>query len=77
MAAKINPPTFSKSNSYELYKQELLAWKEITDLDKRKQGVAIALTLPEDDEMQIREKVFEFNRPQRRRWANQTFRILR
>ena len=54
-----NLPTFSKSKSYELYKQELLAWKEITDLDKRRQGVAIALTLPQDDEMQIREKVFD------------------
>ena len=55
MVAKINPPTFSKSKSYELYKQELLTWKEITDLDKRKQGVA-TLTLPEDDEMQLERK---------------------
>jgi hypothetical protein len=42
MATKINPPIFSKSKSYELYKQELLAWSEITDLDKKKRGVAIA-----------------------------------
>ena len=59
MATKINPPIFSKSKSYELYKQELLAWSEITDLDKKKRGVAIALTLPEDDESKIREKVFD------------------
>lgn len=59
MATKINPPIFSKSKSYELYKQELLAWSEITDLDKQKRGVAIALTLPEDDESKIREKVFD------------------
>ena len=57
MAAKVNPP--SVSQSYELYHQELLAWKEITDLDNKKQGVAITLTLPEDDERQIREKVFD------------------
>ena len=44
MATKINPPIFNKSKSYELYKQELLAWSEITDLDKKKRGVAIALT---------------------------------
>lgn len=59
MATKINPPTFTKTKSYELYKQELLAWSEITDLDKKKKGVAVALTLPEDDESKIREKVFD------------------
>ena len=59
MATKINPPIFSKSKSYELYKQELLAWSEIKDLDKKKRGVAIALTLPEDDESKIWEKVFD------------------
>ena len=58
MATRINPPTFSKAKSYELYKQEVLAWQEITDLAKEKQGVAIALSLPEDDDSQIREKVF-------------------
>ena len=36
MATKINPPIFNKSKSYELYKQELLAWSEITDLDNKK-----------------------------------------
>ena len=59
MATKINPPIFSKSKSYELNKQELLAWSEITDLDKKKRGVTIALTLPENDESKIREKVFD------------------
>ena len=58
MATKVNPPTFSKSKSYELYKPEVLAWRAITDLAQEKQGVAIALSLPEDDESQIREKVF-------------------
>ena len=55
---KINPPTYGKAKSYELYKQEVLTWHEITDLAKEKQGVVIALSLPEDDESQIREKVF-------------------
>ena len=59
MATKINPPKYSQSKSYELYKQELLAWKEITELEKKKRGVAIALTLPEDDDSKIREKVFD------------------
>ncbi|VDI76728.1 Hypothetical predicted protein [Mytilus galloprovincialis] len=59
MATRINLPSFSKSKSYELYKQELVAWSEITDLDKKKRGIAVALTLPEDDESKIREKVFD------------------
>ena len=60
MAMKINPPDFSKCKSYERYKQELKAWRIVTDLPKKKQGIAIALSLPEDgDETGIREKVFE------------------
>lgn len=59
MATKISLPTFSRSKSYELYKQELMAWNEITDLDKKKRGIAVALTLPEDEESKIREKVFD------------------
>lgn len=59
MATKIIPPVYSKSKSYERYKQELLAWREITDLSKVKQGIAIALSLPEDDPTGIREKVFD------------------
>lgn len=58
MTTKINPPCLT-SKPYELYKQELLAWREVTDLSKEKQGVAIALSLPEDDKNQIREKVFD------------------
>ena len=57
MAMKLNPPEFSKHKSYERYKQELTAWREITDLSKEKQGIAIALSLPENDN--IREKVFD------------------
>jgi len=58
MATKIQPPAL-KSKAYEGYKQELLAWREVTELEKKKQGVAIALTLPEDHKTGIREKVFD------------------
>ena len=58
MATSIDPPTL-RSDSYELYKQELLAWGEVTDLRKEKQGVVIALSLPKNDKTQIREKVFD------------------
>ena len=59
MSTRINPPTFLKSKNYERYRQELIAWREITDLSKEKQGIAIALSLPEEDETQIRQKVFD------------------
>ena len=59
MTTRINPPTFNKEKNYERFKQELLAWKEITDLRQDKQGIAIALSLPEEDESKICEKVFD------------------
>ena len=59
MSMRISPPDFKKSKSYERYKTELLAWREITELKKEKQGIAIALSLPEDDSENIREKVFD------------------
>lgn len=60
MAMRIDPPTFNTlEKSYERYKQELLAWREVTNLDKTKQGIAIALTLPDNDSKNIREKVFD------------------
>ena len=59
MTTKINPPSFNSAKSYERYKQELLAWREITELSKNKQGIAVALSLPEDDENKIKDKVFD------------------
>ena len=58
MAMRIDPPKLgSKTN--EIYRQELLAWREVTELRKEKQGIAIALSLQENYKTQIREKVFE------------------
>ncbi len=57
MAMKLNPPDFGKSKSYERYKQELLAWREVTEVKKEKLGIAVALSLP--DETTIRDKVFD------------------
>ena len=48
-----------KAKTYERFTQEVLAWREITDLAKNKQGIAVALSLPEDDEHQIKDKVFD------------------
>ena len=58
MSMKINPPEFS-GKGYEKYKLELLAWNEVTSLDKAKRAIAIALSLPEDDESGLREKIFD------------------
>ena len=55
MGTKINPPNLT-SVPYELYKQKLLAWREVTDLSKEKQGVAIALSLPEEDTNKFKKK---------------------
>ena len=59
MSLKISPPEFSAGKSYERYKTELTAWQKVTALDKKKQGIAIALTLPEDEVSGIRQTVFE------------------
>ena len=59
MTTKINRPSLNSAKSYEKFKQEILAWREITELSKRKQGIAEALSLPEDDEKQIKDKVFD------------------
>ena len=59
MTTKINPPSFNSAKPYERFKQELLAWREITELSKNKQGIAVALSLPDDDENKIKDKVFD------------------
>ena len=59
MSLTVNPPTLTKVKTYERFRQETLAWTEITDLGKEKQAIAIALSLPEEDETKIREKVFD------------------
>ena len=59
MTTRINPPTFNKGKNYERFRQQLTAWKEITELSKDKQCIAIALSFPENDESQIRQKGFD------------------
>ena len=57
MSMTINPPTLGEN--YERYKQELKAWRIISDIPKEKQGITIVLTLPENHTSGIRGKVFE------------------
>ena len=58
MATEISLSTLNELTSYELWKQETLAWTVITDLGKEKQAVAVALNLPRDGKNKIKEKVF-------------------
>ena len=58
MATRIDPPTLG-TEPYEMYRQELLAWREVTDLKREKQGFVIALSLPKNDKSQISQKVFD------------------
>ena len=51
-------PKFSAEKPYERYKTELNVWSEASDTDKNKHGLLVALSLPEEDESQIRDKVF-------------------
>ena len=49
---------FSSSKPYERYKTEINAWSLTTSVSKEKQGLHVALSLPEDDPSNIRDKVF-------------------
>ena len=53
------PPAFDiDSKPYNRWIEEVKAWVELTDLAKVKQGLALALSLPEKDSSNIRDKVF-------------------
>ena len=40
-----NPPKFDESTSYETWKNELDIWKLMTELPKKKQALAVSLSL--------------------------------
>ena len=53
MMAWTNPPVLDKGKCFEIYRKEFLAFGELTDLQKSKQGFVIALSLQEDDKTHI------------------------
>ena len=57
-STKLDVPKFSSEKSYEQYKVEFEAWSLTTSAEKEKQGLLVALSLPEDDPTNIRDKVF-------------------
>ena len=42
--------------SYEYYKQELLAWRKVTEVSKSKQAIVVAFSLPDSNPYQIKER---------------------
>ena len=40
-----NPPTLEKNKTYEQWKNEIALWELVTDLDVKKRGLALALSL--------------------------------
>ena len=57
-AMKLNPPVFNSSEkTFERWKVEVQMWSEITDLEKKKMGIAVALSLPENES--VRAQVME------------------
>ena len=52
------PPVFTTQKPYSRWVDEIKAWQALTDLDVKKRGIAIALSLPEDGQNSIRDKVF-------------------
>ena len=59
MSTKVNIPVLKKDKSYSLFKLEVEAWEEVTELPKKKQGLVVALNLPEDDDLCLKGKVLE------------------
>ena len=54
-----NPPEFnSQMKPYDRYIEELKGWCIVTELDKKKRGIAIALSMPENDPSGVRDKIF-------------------
>ncbi|KAK4305604.1 hypothetical protein Pmani_022572 [Petrolisthes manimaculis] len=50
-------PAFGGDKNYDRWKQELKAWKFVTNIGKKKQAMAVALSFPEGSE--VRSKIFE------------------
>ena len=52
------PPAFTVLKSYNRWIEEIKVWQALTELEKKKQGLVIALSLPEEGQNSVRDKVF-------------------
>ena len=53
------PPIYNPDRRYDLYKTELELWGGATSVEENKQGVTIALSLPDDDKLHLRSTVLD------------------
>ncbi|KAK4314174.1 hypothetical protein Pmani_014507 [Petrolisthes manimaculis] len=53
---KSMPPVFGGDKGYERWKTELEAWQLVTNVEKKKQAITVALSFPEGSE--VRDRVF-------------------
>ena len=53
------PPLFIDKKPYIRWVEEVKAWTVLTPITPDKQGLAIALSLQEDDSSSIRDKIFK------------------
>ena len=53
------PPFDSEAKPFTRYKTEVNSWVLVTEIPKAKWGLVLALSLPEKDKSDIRNKVFD------------------
>ena len=53
------PPFDSEAKPFTRYKTEVNTWVLVTEIPKAKWGLVLALSLPEKDKSDIRNKVFD------------------
>ena len=53
------PPVYNPERRFDLFEIELELWAAATTIDKDKQGITIALSLPDDDKLHLRSTVLD------------------
>ena len=56
---KVAIPIYDPKKNYDLYKSELCLWQAVTNLELGKQGGAVVLSLPNDEECSLRTSILE------------------
>ena len=55
----LQPPSFvSDTKTYEEYKRELEGWALVTSVEKKKQAIVVALSIPDSADGNIKQKIF-------------------
>ena len=55
----LQPPSFvSDTKTYDEYKRELKGWALVTSVEKKKQAIVVALSIPDSADGSIKQKIF-------------------